>query len=179
MNFSEKTPFPKDPSKPRYEPYIYHSTSNSYLIIYLKFGGASGQSSRKYLPRPFRQAGHCPEKIIFWPIQAGYLANEDSAQSFSDRTFWKSLGVMDVRAFGSWMSAPKCLFSQDFDRPDRSFGSGYPREWPPDVRGMSVPKTSSLGWFFVLDYFQLQQHSYNRDYPGKNNFDRGGVRPEF
>ena len=27
------------------------------------------------------------------------------------------------------MSAPKCLFFKDFDRPDRSFGPGYPREW--------------------------------------------------
>ena len=54
--------------------------------------------------------------------------NENSARSFSDRSFWKSLRVVDVRAFGSWISAPKCLFLQDFDRPDRSFGSGYPRE---------------------------------------------------
>ena len=31
---------------------------------------------------------------------------------FSDRSFWTSLGVVDFRAFGSWMSAPKCLFSE-------------------------------------------------------------------
>ena len=36
----------------------------------------------------------------------------------------KSLRVVDVRAFGSWMSAPKCLFFQDFEHPDRSFGPG-------------------------------------------------------
>ena len=38
---------------------------------------------------------------------------------------------------GSWTSAPSvhgcarrdaCFFFQDFDRPDRSFGPGYPRE---------------------------------------------------
>ena len=46
------------------------------------------------------------------------LGNENSAQSFSNRSFWKSLRVVDVRAFGSWMSAPKCLFFQDFDRSD-------------------------------------------------------------
>ena len=86
------------------------------------------------------------------------IENENSAQSFSDRSFWKSLRVVDVRAFGSWMSAPKCLFFQDCDRPDRSFGPGYPREWPPDVRGMSVPKTSSLGWFFVLEIKSGQTH---------------------
>ena len=76
------------------------------------------------------------------------LGNENSAQSFSDRSFWKSLRVVDVRAFGSWMSAPRCLFFQDFDRPDRSFGPGYPREWPPDVRGMSVPKNFLFGLIF-------------------------------
>ena len=44
--------------------------------------------------------------------------NENSAQSLSDRSFWKSLRVVDARGFRSWMSAPKCLFSffsfQDF-----------------------------------------------------------------
>ena len=39
--------------------------------------------------------------------QKGKIGNENSAQSFSDRSFWKSLWV---GAFGSWMSAPKCLF---------------------------------------------------------------------
>ena len=38
------------------------------------------------------------------------LGNENLAQSFSDRSFWKPLRVVDVRAFGSWMSVPKCLF---------------------------------------------------------------------
>ena len=37
---------------------------------------------------------------------------KNSAQSFSDRSFWKSLKVVDVRAFASWMSAPKCFFSR-------------------------------------------------------------------
>ena len=32
-----------------------------------------------------------------------------------------TLGVMDVRAFGSWMSAPKCLFFQGFEGPAQSF----------------------------------------------------------
>ena len=47
---------------------------------------------------------------------------------FQTEVFGKSLRVVDVRAFGSCMSAPKCLFFQDFDRADRSFGPGYPRE---------------------------------------------------
>ena len=81
----------------------------------------------------------------FFVLSVILIGKENSAQSFSDRSFWKSLRVVDVRAFGSWMSAPKCLFFQDFEFPDRSFGPGYPREWPPDVRGISVPKTSSLG----------------------------------
>ena len=65
------------------------------------------------------------------PTQRGcvlFIRNKISARSFSDRSFWKPLRVVDVRAFGSWMSAPKCLFFQHFDRPDRSFGPGYPRE---------------------------------------------------
>ena len=40
------------------------------------------------------------------------VGSEDSAQSFSDRIFWKSFRVVDVRAFRSPMSAPKCLFSR-------------------------------------------------------------------
>ena len=54
---------------------------------------------------------------------------------------------MDVRAFGSWMSAPKCLFLvfPGFEGPDRSFGPEYPREWPSDVRRMSVPKNFLFG----------------------------------
>ena len=53
------------------------------------------------------------------------------------------------------MSTPICLFFlQDFDRPDRSFGPGYLRECPPDVHGISVPKTSSFLWadflFFIF-----------------------------
>ena len=73
----------------------------------------------------------CPpakKETTDWRLPILFLGNENSAQSFSDRSFWKSLKVMDVRAFGSWMSAPKCLFFQDFDRSDRSFGPGYPRE---------------------------------------------------
>ena len=77
-------------------------------------------------------------------------------RKFSPKFFWPKflkipwgsgcprLRVMDVRA--------EMLVFQDFEGPDRSFGPGYPREWPPDVRGISVPKTSSLGCFFVLDF---------------------------
>ena len=57
---------------------------------------------------------------------------------------------MDVRAFGLWMSAPKCLFFQDFFEgltevfaPGRP--PGYPRGRPRDIR----PQTYSLGCFFV------------------------------
>ena len=84
-----------------------------------------------------------------WPF-GPFLGNKNSAQSFSDRSFWKPLRVvgrprlrvMDVRA--------KMLAFSRIWPPWRSFGPGYPREWPRmSVRGMSVPKTSSLGWFLV------------------------------
>ena len=39
------------------------------------------------------------------------------------------------------------LFAEGFRGP-RSFGPGCPRGWPPDVCGISVPKTFSLGCFF-------------------------------
>ena len=63
-------------------------------------------------------------------VCAPLLGNENSAQDFSGRSLWKSLRAVDVRAFGSWMSGPNCLFFffQDFHCPDRSFGPGYPSE---------------------------------------------------
>ena len=89
---------------------------------------------RKTLNTPFSRERQFSPKY-FWP-----------------KFFWEPLRVVDVRAFGSWMSAPKCLFFHGFKDPDRSFDPGYPREWPPHVRVISVPKTSSLGWIFVLDF---------------------------
>ena len=60
------------------------------------------------------------------------LGNESSAQSFSDRSFGRSLGVVD--------RVITCLFFQDFDGPARSLGwdirandPGSPRDiWPED-----------------------------------------------
>ena len=44
---------------------------------------------------------------------------------------------MHVRAFGSWMSAPRCLFFQDFEGLTEVFAPGrppgYPRGRPRDV----------------------------------------------
>ena len=139
-----------------------------HIYANARFGGGFGVPQ---LSRPWDFVGDLLERKEKWALGPGkhlarnepqgffegflrwgpLVGNENSAQSFSDRSFWKPLRVVDVRAFGPWMSAPKCLFFQDFDRPDRSFGPGYPRGWPPDVRGISVPKTSSLGWFFVLE----------------------------
>ena len=73
------------------------------------------------------------------------LGNENSAQSFSDRSFWKSLRVVDVRAFGSWISAPKCLFSRILSALTEVLGRDIRANDPPDVRGISGPKTSSCG----------------------------------
>ena len=73
------------------------------------------------------------------------IGNENSAQNFSDQSFWKSLRVVDVRAFGSWMSAAKCLFFQDLEGPDRSFGRDIRANDPRMSAEISVPKPSSLG----------------------------------
>ena len=48
----------------------------------------------------------CPHPL---PQNQLLLGKENAAQYF----FW-SLGVVDVRPFGSWTSAPKCLFFQGF-----------------------------------------------------------------
>ena len=56
---------------------------------------------------------------------------------------------MGVRAFGSWMSAPYCVFFQDFEGLTEAFGPGRPHKWPRDVRWISGPETSSLGCFVV------------------------------
>ena len=72
-------------------------------------------------------------------LKGPQLGNENSAQSFSDRSFWKSLRVVDVRTFGSWISAPKCLFffsrilsaltevlGRDIRANDPRMSAGYP-----------------------------------------------------
>ena len=49
---------------------------------------------------------------------------------------------MDIRAFGSWMSAPKCWFSQDFEGLTEVFAPGrplgYPRGRPRDIRPQNL-----------------------------------------
>ena len=47
---------------------------------------------------------------------------------------------MDVRAFGSWMSAPKCLFFQDSEGLTEAFAPGRRRDIRVDVRAISGPK---------------------------------------
>ena len=50
--------------------------------------------------------------------------------------------LMDVRAFGSWTSAPNCLFVQGFRGLPEVFDPRRPNEGPRDLRRMSGPKTS-------------------------------------
>ena len=60
---------------------------------------------------------------------------------------------MDVRAFGSWTSAPKCLFSQDFEGLTEVFAPGrppeYPRGHPPDIQPQG-PKLTLWAAFSLL-----------------------------
>ena len=67
---------------------------------------------------------------------------------FLTEVFLNSPGVMDVRAFGSWMSAPKCLFFQGLEGLTEVFAPGrlpgYPRGRPPDIR----PQNLLFGLFF-------------------------------
>ena len=94
----------------------------------------------------------CVLAKILIPLLACLLkhstGNEDqlTAWSFPDRTFSEPVGVMDVRAFGWWMSAHRHAYFPGFWGPDRSFwhdhriSAGYP-----------APKLPSLGCFFVCD----------------------------
>ena len=92
-----------------------------------------------------------------------FLGNENSAQSFSDRSFWKSLRVVDVRAFGSWMSATTCLFFQDFERPDRSISARMTPGSPWDIR----PKNLLFGLILRsrLLSLLLEHESFRDDFP--------------
>ena len=68
-----------------------------------------------------------------------------SAQSLSDRIFWKSLRVMDVRAFGSWMSAPKCLFSRILTALTEVLGRDISAQMTPGCPRDVRPKNSLFG----------------------------------
>ena len=57
--------------------------------------------------------------------------------------------VMDIRAFGSWTSAPKREFLQDFEGLAKFLPSDVRRDIRVDVRRISGPKTYSLGCFFI------------------------------
>ena len=101
--------------------------------------------------------------------QEGKLSAQQ-ARSFSDRSFWESLRVVDVRAFGSWISAPKCLFFKDFEHPDRSFGSGYPREWPPPPPRMSAGCPSQkLPLWAEISFLIFVRNSVDGEHPDDHN----------
>ena len=81
-----------------------------------------------------------------------FLQSENSAQSFSDRSFWKPLRVVDVRAFGDMDVRAKMLVVPGFRPPWPNFWAGISARMTPGCRGMSRPK-NFLFWadFFVLD----------------------------
>ena len=58
-----------------------------------------------------------------------FLGNKKSARSFLlPRSFCAPPKVMDVRALGSWLSAPKRLFFQGFEGLPDVFDPGRPHE---------------------------------------------------
>ena len=77
------------------------------------------------------------------------LGNENSARSFSDRSFLSPPSRRGRPRFGSWMPAPTCSFFQDSEGLTEVFAPDVRRDIRVDVRGISGPKTYSLGCFFV------------------------------
>ena len=75
------------------------------------------------------------------------IRNEELAyQSFLDQSSFEPPPVMDVRAFGSWMSAPTCLFFLGFRGPDRTFEPGRLPGYPPGRLRDVQPVKLKRGW---------------------------------
>ena len=86
---------------------------------------------------------------VYWfSCQTQKYGTKIQPEAFLTEVFLNPPGVMDVRAFGSWTSAPKCLF---FSRSLRASPKFYPRRPPayPRARRISGPNTYSLGCFAV------------------------------
>ena len=110
----------------------------------VKWCGTGPESPSYSRAEPPESEPNSPEKKPEW----GLVENEKSAQSFSDRSFWKSLRVVDVRAFGSWMSAPKCLFFQDFEALTEVLGRDIRANDPRMSAGYPSPKNFLCGLIF-------------------------------
>ena len=170
------------------------SFSRVYLVVEVFLGGRkTAQKKNKFLgtevPRNFSdqcsldfayflclfsgRGAKSSQELCSWELfflilggfsPSEFLGNENSARSFSDRSFFEPpwghgrprLRVMDVRT--------EILVFPGFRGLDRSFcprtSGGIIRV---DVRRMSGPKTYSLGCFFVLE-FQDTSHS-NKENP--------------
>ena len=113
------------PSRGRPPPHWAVSGPKKLIFVLFFSGPDVNPTGHKSQKRPLsrsssqRPSVHCPSPSLqFYPslhqLEALFsnrelLGNENSARSLSDRSFWKSLRVPDVRAFGPWISAPKCL----------------------------------------------------------------------
>ena len=78
------------------------------------------------------------------------LGNKIQPQVFLTEVFLNFPGVMDVSAFGSWKSAPKCLFFQDYEGLTEIFAPGRPPGYPRGrPLGYPAPKLTLWTAFFV------------------------------
>ena len=73
---------------------------------------------------------------------------EIQPEVFLTKVFENPPGVMDVRAFGSWMSAPKCLFFQDFEGLTEVFAPGRPPGYPRGRPRHILPQNLLFGLLF-------------------------------
>ena len=78
------------------------------------------------------------------------LGNENRPEVFLPGVFLHPLGSWTFARSGHGCLGPKCLFFQGSGGLPEAFDPGRPHEWRWDVRGISGPKTLSLGCFFFF-----------------------------
>ena len=118
------------------------ATSDSlvpHLVTHARGDASEGWLLQVMLKEVLQQQaeiGESPNKGILNPPQilsnllkeVLSIGNGKSARRFSAQSFLHPLGVMDVRAFGSWMSTPICFFFQGFEGLPKVFDPGHPHE---------------------------------------------------
>ena len=82
-----------------------------------------------------------------------FLGDDKKREVILTELIFDTPGVMDVHAKGSWMSAFRYSLLHNSQDLTEALDLGRPRKSPSDVRKNARPRTSSLDWFFVFDFW--------------------------